>query len=390
MANTKISELSGLTGDNLQDVDLLPIVDLDENNDGTTTDKVTKSITVGDLKTSLFGSPSLTGTPTAPTATAGADTTQIATTEFVTAAVGSNSFTLPAASASTLGGIKVGTNLSIDADGVLSASGSGGGGGSSTLNGLTDTTITSIGDGEIISYDNASSKYVNKTLEEAGIATIASPVFTGNPTAATPTANTHLTTKDYVDSQLGGVAGNTVIVKKVTGAQMSGLTTNSNSWIELIPAPGVGNFIAVREFECYIDRGGSAASGVAAWKPLVSGTIRGFNDDVQLAFRTTYTGTNPIYEYNTFGVLQKGILNHLINNAFNQTYADTDIILVRDSPVTQTRAYPNVPLLLKPKTAATTSNFHTYTSTATHTLNDDYYLRISYRVMSLSSHFTET
>jgi hypothetical protein len=501
-------------------------------------------------------SPTFTGTPLAPTAASGTNTTQLATTAFVTTAV------------------------------------SGVSGGSATLVGLTDTAITSIGDGEIIAYDNSSSKYVNKTLAEAGIAKLASPSFTGNVgigttspenklhvvetsagsvtypiriqndnannnagvgiefgistddsytnariqatredsqasaeltfqtkkdsstnlaermridrngnvgmgtsgpgrplhvrfsgdsgvriessddhaslyldshsskgqyirfsqndtnkywinsqdngnlvfrpaatgttanqiffnssgnigigktpssgveldvngdiaasgnvTSATPTANTHLTTKDYVDSQLGGVAGNTVIVKKVTAAQMSALTTNSSTWIELIPAPGAGNFITVREFECYIDRGGSAAAGVAAWKPLVSGQVRGFGDDVQLAFRTTYGGSNDILKYNTFGVLQKGILNHLINSAFNATYANTDIILVRDSPVTQTRAYPNVPLLLKPKTSATTSNFTTYSSTATHTLNDDYYLRISYRVMSLSSHFQVT
>lgn len=388
MANTKISELSVLTGDNLQDVDLLPIVDLDGNNDGDTTDKVTKSITVGDLKTGLFGSPSLTGTPTAPTATAGTDTTQIATTEFVTAAVGSNGSTLPAASASTLGGIKVGTNLSIDADGVLSANGSGGSGGSSTLAGLTDTTITSIGDGEIISYDNASSKYVNKTLAEAGIASLASPTFTGNPQSnAAPTSGDHLSNKTYVDSQIQANEY-TVIVKKITGAEMSGLTTTSSSWIELIPTPGAGNFIAVREFECYIDRGGSAASGVAAWKPTVSGTIRGFNDDVQLAFRNTSGQTN--FQYNTFAVLQKGILNHLINGVYAEAAADTDVILVRDAPVTQTRAYPNVPLLLKPKTADTTSNFTTYSGTSTHTCNDDYYLRISYRIMNLSSHFTET
>ena len=40
---------------------------------------------------------------------------------------GSGSYTLPIASADTLGGIKVGNNLSIDANGVLSASGGGGG-----------------------------------------------------------------------------------------------------------------------------------------------------------------------------------------------------------------------------------------------------------------------
>ena len=121
MANIKISRLSSLTGDNLQDVDLLPIVDLDANNDGNTRDRVTKNITIGDLKTGIFASPTFTGTPLAPTATASTNNTQIATTEFVTTAIIANSFTLPEASASTLGGIKVGTNLSIDADGVLSA-----------------------------------------------------------------------------------------------------------------------------------------------------------------------------------------------------------------------------------------------------------------------------
>ena len=167
MANIKISELSSLTGDNLQDADLLTIVDSDGNNDGSTTDKVTKSITVGDLKTGIFASTTFTGTPTAPTAAAGTNTTQIATTQFVT--------------------------------GLSSALG----GGSPTFDALADTSITSIGDGEIISYDNASSKYVNKTLAEAGIAISASPTFTGNPQSnAAPTSGDHLTNKTYVDAQV--------------------------------------------------------------------------------------------------------------------------------------------------------------------------------------------
>ena len=165
MANIKISELSSLTGDNLQDVDLLTIVDSDGNNDGSTTDKVTKSITVGDLKIGIFASTTFTGTPTAPTATAGTNTTQIATTQFVT--------------------------------GLSSALG----GGSPTFDALADTAITSIGDEEIISYDNASSKYVNKTLAEAGIAISASPTFTGNPQSnAAATSGDHLTNKTYVDN----------------------------------------------------------------------------------------------------------------------------------------------------------------------------------------------
>ncbi len=372
------------------------------------------------------GNLKVTGTATASTASAGTNTTQLATTEFVTSAVaagggggggggGGSLLTLTDTNISSIGDGEIivydnatskyinktlaevvgvtasaGTNTTQLATTEFVTSAISGFSSNTTLNDLTDTNITSISDGEIITYDNSSSKYINSTLAEAGIATLASPAFTGNPTAPTPTANTHIATKDYVDSQLAGVAGNTVIVKKITAAQMSGLTTNSSTWIELIPSPGAGNFIAVREFECYIDRGASAATGVAAWKPLVNGTVRGFGDDVHLAIRNTYGGAVDALKYNTFAVLQKGILNHLINGAFNATYANTDVILVRDAPVTQTRAYPNVPLLLKPESSSTTSNFSTYSSTATHALNDEYYLRISYRIMSLSSHFQVT
>jgi len=52
-------------------------------------------------------SPAFTGTPTAPTATTGTDTTQIATTEFVQQEITANEFTLQGATASTLGGVKM-------------------------------------------------------------------------------------------------------------------------------------------------------------------------------------------------------------------------------------------------------------------------------------------
>jgi len=52
-------------------------------------------------------SPAFTGTPTAPTASTGTDTTQIATTEFVQQEITENAYTLPAATSTTLGGVKV-------------------------------------------------------------------------------------------------------------------------------------------------------------------------------------------------------------------------------------------------------------------------------------------
>ena len=79
MADRKISELTALSSANLQDADLLPIVDFDITNSDSSpanTSKQTKSITIGDLKTSIFTNPTFsetititrsgTGVPTAP------------------------------------------------------------------------------------------------------------------------------------------------------------------------------------------------------------------------------------------------------------------------------------------------------------------------------------
>lgn len=76
MADKKITELTAQT--TAADTDVMPIVDLS----GTAT---TKKITVANLKTGLapLSNPTFTGTPAAPTAPAGTNTTQIATTAFV-------------------------------------------------------------------------------------------------------------------------------------------------------------------------------------------------------------------------------------------------------------------------------------------------------------------
>jgi hypothetical protein len=62
---------------------------------------------------------------------------------------GGGSYTLPTASAETLGGVKVGTGLAIDGNGVLSASG--GGGGSSVP--VAIATLTFDGEDSIITAD---------------------------------------------------------------------------------------------------------------------------------------------------------------------------------------------------------------------------------------------
>ena len=107
---------------------------------------------------------------------------------------------IPIASANDLGGIKVGNNLSIDANGVLSATG--GSGGATSLAGLDDVSLSSQSDGQVLAYDNTSSKWKNASLGTAskkdvpasGNAT-SSQVVMGNDTrlsdARTPVSHTH-------------------------------------------------------------------------------------------------------------------------------------------------------------------------------------------------------
>ena len=62
-----------------------------------------------------------------------------------------------------------------------------------TLAELDDVTITSVGDNDIIAYDNSSSKYINQTASEAGLATSAQGALAD--TAVQPASTNTLTNK---------------------------------------------------------------------------------------------------------------------------------------------------------------------------------------------------
>ena len=99
-------------------------------------------------------SPALTGIPTAPTASNGTNTTQIATTAFVQNAVqgAGGSYTLPVASSTTLGGVKpvaktasMTQEVGVDASGALyTEPGSGGGGSTDISLGITGAVAGKI------------------------------------------------------------------------------------------------------------------------------------------------------------------------------------------------------------------------------------------------------
>lgn len=92
-----------------------------------------------------LASPALTGTPTAPTATAGTNTTQIATTAFVAAAVASGGGTLDGLSDVTITTPSSGQVLKYNGTGWVNDTDSTGGGGSSSPTSAVRQTVLSGG-----------------------------------------------------------------------------------------------------------------------------------------------------------------------------------------------------------------------------------------------------
>jgi len=97
---------------------------------------------------------------------------------------GLTNYTLPVASASALGGIKVGANLSIDADGILSASGSGNIADATTLaKGKVQLAgdLTGTADLPLVANDAiTTAKIKNGNVTDAKIATVSGSKVTGN------------------------------------------------------------------------------------------------------------------------------------------------------------------------------------------------------------------
>ena len=98
-------------------------------------------------------SPIFSGSPTAPTPPSGDNSTRLATTAFV--------------------------NRSVSLENTLSE--------------MNDVNITSLADTELLQYDNSTSKWINKTLAEAGIASASTL-----STHSTSTSNPHNVTASQI------------------------------------------------------------------------------------------------------------------------------------------------------------------------------------------------
>ena len=191
-ANKKITLNKMALKDEIAETDLASALATKINGKADASDTYTKTDVDGllDDKADL-ASPALTGTPTAPTATAGTNTTQIATTAFVKTACDAISASLAAA---------------LKFKGIVANL--------TELEAIVDPAngdvyqVTNPGTGKTnaeYAYNGTAWVELGTEVDLSGYAPIASPGFTGTPTAPTATKgtdSTQLATTAYVQAEL--------------------------------------------------------------------------------------------------------------------------------------------------------------------------------------------
>lgn len=170
-----------------------------------------------------LASPALTGTPTAPTAAGGTNTTQVATTAFVQAAT-------PVASETVQGKIEIATLTEVAT-------------GTDTARAVTPQGVAQqIATRAASTHTHAQSDITGLTTALALLATLASPTFTGvpaAPTAAGGTNTTQLATTAFVQAAVTAAAvpvASTTVQGKVELATDAETATGTDTARAITPA----------------------------------------------------------------------------------------------------------------------------------------------------------
>jgi hypothetical protein len=162
----------------------------------------------------VLASPAFTGIPTAPTAAPGTANTQIATTAFVNAAIGVQSFNgrtgavlLTAADLTAAGGALLASPTFTGLPSAPTAAP-----GTNTTQLATTQFVTAAVNASVLSFNGRTGavSLIANDVSAAGGAVVASPAFTGVPTAPTAapgTNTTQLATTQYVMSALSAGGG---------------------------------------------------------------------------------------------------------------------------------------------------------------------------------------
>lgn len=210
-----------------------------------------------------IASPALTGTPTAPTVTAGDNSTKIATTAFVAGAVAASTAGVSSFNGRT-GAVNLQANDISAAGGAPAASPALTGiptaptaapGTSTTQLATTAFVMAQLAAGGVISFNGRSGAVTlqSSDISTAGGAVLASPAFSGTPTApnaAPGTNNTQIATTAFVMSALGGSVVSTfngrsgavtLTTADVTGAGGAPTASPAFTGSPSAPTPAPGN-----------------------------------------------------------------------------------------------------------------------------------------------------
>ena len=224
-----------------------------------------------DTSRAPLASPTFTGTPAAPTATPGTSTTQVATTAFVGAAA----YTLPAATSSTLGGVKPDGQTIVNSAGAVSVA-----------YGTAANTATQGNDSRVtgaLSATTAASTY----------APLAGPALTGTPTA--PTATPGTSTTQLATTAFVGAAAYTLPVATSSilgGVKPDGATIANASGVISVTYGTTAN-TAAQGNDTRITGALAAATATTTYAPLAALDNTGRNLMHNSMFRVQQRGAGP-------------------------------------------------------------------------------------------------
>ena len=146
------------------------------------------------------------------------------------------------------------------------------------LAGLTDVTVTSISDNELLQYDSGTSKWINQTLAEAGAITASSSDTLTNKTLTSPVFNT-------------GVSGSAVLDSDtMSGASATTLATSESIKAYVDSRPG-----DISEVIAGTGMTGGGASGAVTLNVIAGTGITANADDIAVnASQTQITALGTI------------------------------------------------------------------------------------------------
>ena len=146
-------------------------------------------------------------------------------------ATNANNYTLPVATSGSLGGVKQGANVTIANDGTISVAPPG----ASAVSGLSDVSLSSLSNGEILKYNSSTSKWENATESGGGASALDDLT---DVTITSPAVN-EILKYDGTTWVNGAVPGNSTSLVTLTdtaiASQQDGQTlvydSNSSKWI---------------------------------------------------------------------------------------------------------------------------------------------------------------